>query len=179
MANTSNPRITRSAANKNDLAQTASEPERIIRSATPSFRTVFEYPFPTPLENPDHSRDADDPIETLDEALESEHEGPPYPSARQPPQPAPGSVPDLLGSPELRAVMRMMAQEEAERIYASQMTESLHHAAEEALSDVFQTGFDSAKDGLKPSSHHFIEAVFTELMHKGSLDELFDLNIDR
>lgn len=157
----------------------ASEPERIIRRATPSFRTVFEYPSPTPFEDPNHAHDAIDTIKTLDQALESEYEGPLSPSERQPPQPAPCSVPDLLGSQDFRAVICLMAQEKAERIYANRMSESLYMAAEEALSDAFQTGLDSANEGLKTSSYHFMEAVFIELMQKVSLDELFNRNIDR
>lgn len=171
MANVSDTRTTRSIGENSDLAPTASDPERILRSANISFRTTFA--------NPDMSRDADDQVETLEQTLESDNEGPSSPLAREPVHYTDRSVSDILASTDLRAIMRLMAQEEAECIYASRVNPSMTRAAEGALSDVFQVGFDSANAGLKISSHHLVESVLTEMAQKDALDEVFDRSIDR
>lgn len=58
----------------------ASDPDRILRSAEPSFQTAFA--------NPAMSHDADGQVETLEQTLESDDKGRPSLSALEPAQPA-------------------------------------------------------------------------------------------
>lgn len=72
-----------------------------------------------------------------------------------------------------------MAQEEAERIYTSRVQGPMTKAAEKALSDAFQVVFESAKNGLKNASYHFLKSILTEMAQNGGLDDVFDRNIER
>lgn len=99
MANVHETRTTRSIGNNTDLAPMTSHPERILRSSNPSFQTAFP--------NPNMGRDVDDQVETLEQALESDDDGPisPSPFEQVPYISISLSVFDLLASTELRAAM--------------------------------------------------------------------------
>lgn len=148
-----------------------SDPERILRSAYLSLQTAFAHP--------DIHCDANDRIESLEQALESDDEGHPSPSANENSPLLARYISNTLALAELRAVMQRIAQDEGERIYASQVNASMTRAAVEALSDVFLLRIDSAKAGLKQSSYHFVESVLMRIAEKGALNEVFDRTIGR
>lgn len=51
--------------------------------------------------------------------------------------------------------------------------------AEDALSNAFQAGYESANEGSKNVSWHFIESVLTEMAHDGSSGDSFERSIER
>lgn len=121
------------------LALRADETERILRrEANPSFRTAYK--------NPVHGgQEVDDPVETLEHALESDDDGPHLPpvhGALSTPALA-RSTADPLASAELYAIRRQMAREEADRLYTSRVKLSMKKATEDALSDIYHAGFES------------------------------------
>lgn len=130
MAYVFDSRMIRSIENNTGLEPMASDPERILRSANPSFRPIFA--------NPDMSRDADEQIETLEQVLESNNEGPPSVSAREPAHSEAQFTSNLLVSARFCATVQLMAQEKAKRKYASRINALTIEAAEEALSNSFR-----------------------------------------
>lgn len=75
--------------------------------------------------------------------------------------------------------MRQLFREEAKRLYASRLQTFLTQAAEEAGWDIFRTGFELLKGGLKNSSYVFIEHMFTKMTHNSLLKDVFDCSIKR
>lgn len=65
-----------------------------------------------------------------------------------------------------------MAQEKAKRTYASRANACMIRAAEEALSEGFHIGFESANACLKNNSFYFVESVMTKTAHNGALDKV-------
>lgn len=88
------------------------------------------------------------------------------------------SFTELITSGKLRKVMRQLAREEAERIYASRVQSSLTKATEEVLSDAFQAGFESLNRELKNTYYIFIDTMLTEMAYNGSLDDLLGRSIE-
>lgn len=86
------------------------------------------------------SRDADEAVETLRQALASNNEGPPSPFEGKPPNPAARASHSSLASAVLCAIVQLMVQVEAECIYANHVNAFMTRAAKEALSDAFQIG---------------------------------------
>lgn len=125
------------------------------------------------------SRDAYDQVGTLEQALESNDEYPPSPSALELAHLAARFASDLFASAEFYTKLRLMAQDEAKRLYASVVSATMTRAAEQALFDAFRIGYKSANAELKNTSYHSVKSVLTEMAHKGTLDEVFVRNIER
>lgn len=79
MANVSDTCTTQSIGINDELARMGSDPERILRSANSSSRKAFA--------KLNTSSNADDQVVTLEQALDSDDEGPPSPMAREQAQP--------------------------------------------------------------------------------------------
>lgn len=104
-----------------------SNPERIVRNPeNPSFLTTFN----------GLGRKEQEPINTLDDALRSEDEGPSSTPEKRT-IPAPDSFSKFLNYPRLRAQIREIAHENTRRIYVHEMDMSLLNAVEDAISDAF------------------------------------------
>lgn len=56
------------------------------------------------------------------------------------------------------------------------MDKALLKAAEDALMDAFQIGFESTKNGQK---NDFVEIALTDIVCKGSLDDTLDRNMEK
>lgn len=52
-------------------------------------------------------------------------------------------------------------------------------ATEGALSDIFYAGIDEPNTKFKNASHYFAEDVRTEMAARGSLDDMFEHNLER
>lgn len=122
-----------------------------------------------------------EPIATLDAVLESDNEGHPSLLASQlVPAPAPDFFKsNHFASPQVRDMMRQMAQKKAERIHANQVDLILSKAAEKALSDALFAGNEAAIDALGTSAYHFVMPTLTEMVATGGRDKIFDWNIER
>lgn len=59
------------------------------------------------------------------------------------------------------------------------MDKSFLKAAEDALLDAFQNGFESAFNGLKNATFRVVESVLTDFAPKGALDDTLDKNIKK
>lgn len=70
--------------------------------------------------------------------------------------------------------MRKRAGEEVEPLYASRMQATITQTADEALSDIFQTGFELLNGGMEINSYLSIELVLTKTDQNGVLHCLFD-----
>lgn len=46
---------------------------------------------------------------------------------------------------------------------------------EQALSDAFHIGYESAIKGLENTLYHFVEGVLTEMTQRVALDEVFNI----
>lgn len=171
MANVPDTRTTRSIGNSPDLALTASDPKRILRSANCSFQAAFA--------SPDMNRDADNQVKPLEHALEYDNKGPPSSLAREPAHSPAQLTPERLASAEFRKTVRLMAQEEVERTYESRVSVFITRAAEEALFNALKIGYKSENAGLKNTSYHLVKSVLTEMAHKRALDEVVNRNIKR
>lgn len=122
-----------------DLNNMASDPGRVMRFQTnPSFLTTFNH----------QGRKLQEPIDISDDNLWSEHKGSPS-IPENTTTFAPDPLSQFLNHPRHRAQIKGIAQEEARQNYAHEMEISLLNAAEEALTDAFQTGFKSANKALK------------------------------
>lgn len=75
--------------------------------------------------------------------------------------------------------IRQTAQEEEIHNYALFMNKIFSKAAEDALSDAFQVGFESTRDGLENVSFRFVESVLTDMALKRALDDMFDRSIKK
>lgn len=69
--------------------------------------------------------------------------------------------------------MRLLAQKKSDSTYANLVNQSVMRAAEEALSDASQIGFESANAGLESISYRFVEGLLTEMAYKDALDVVF------
>lgn len=141
MGNVPDTCTTKWIKNNTDLAHIASDLERILGNAKHFFQTVFE--------NQDRSREADDQVGTFEQALKSDYEGPLSTLPREPSQATARFTLDLLASAAFRAIVQLLAEEKAERIYASRVNGSMKKAAEEALSNELRIGYESANEVLK------------------------------
>lgn len=103
--------------------------------------------------------------ESLEAAFERDNEGPPFKLivGRIPAPAAHLSMSSPSIAPQQRNAMRPMTQEEAKCIYAEETGPSMQKGTEEALSDIFFTGFEEAKSGFNTASYFFIEGVLTEM----------------
>lgn len=59
------------------------------------------------------------------------------------------------------------------------MDQSSLKCAGDALSDAFQTGFESVHDGLKKTSLPFVESKLTDLALKGALESILNPNLEK
>lgn len=94
-------------------------------------------------------------IDNLDDTLRLEDDGPTS-ILEQKTTAAPDSRSQFLNYPQLHAKIRDIAQEKERHIYTIKMDNVLPKVAENALSDTFQTGFESANDGPKNKLLHFV-----------------------
>lgn len=120
-----------------ELTAMTSDSERIVRNqANKSFPTTFR--------QAEHRNEAvQGPGESLDAALESDTEGPPFKviiGQDLAPEVNP-SISDQSIAPKLRIAMRKMAEEKAKSIFAEQVDPSMQKATEEALPHNFFVGF--------------------------------------
>lgn len=83
------------------------------------------------------SRDNDDQMENLGQALDFDNQVPPSLLAYEIAHQESRSTPNLLTPAKFSAMVQLMAQEVAERIHASCVNESMTRETEEALSDAF------------------------------------------
>lgn len=72
--------------------------------------------------------------------------------------------------------MRWTAQEVPERINVSRARQEIK-IVEQAFSNTFPIGFESAKNGLMAKLFYFAERVMTEMVQNSALDEVPDRNI--
>lgn len=171
MTNVTDTHKTRSIGNNTDLAPIASDSERILRIAYPPSQMASEIS--------DMGHNTHDQVKKLEQALKSNDEGPLFSATFEQAPHTDQSVPYHLASSEILVVMRLMTQEEAKSIYASQVSASMTKVAEEVLLDIFQVGFDLANAWLENSSYHFVEIVLMEKAQKGALEGVFDRSIKR
>lgn len=75
--------------------------------------------------------------------------------------------------------MRKIAREKTERLYLDRMQASIAEAAEDALSEFFETGFESLKGDLKNNSYISIEHGLAKMDHIEALDAPLDQSIER
>lgn len=141
MANFPDTRTTRLIGNNTELALMASDPECIFCSANHSFWTASA--------NPYNSCEADNQVGNLDQALKVDNKGPPFQLTREPAHLAAWRIPVLLATAEFRRIVEPVAYEKPGRAYASQASASITRAADGALSDASQIGYESATARLK------------------------------
>lgn len=149
----------------------ASDPERILRSTNPSFRTVIAIP--------NMSRDANGQVETLRHALKSDNEVLPSLLKREPGPSAVQTALNLLASAELRAIVQLVAEEKAKSIYAGRVNASMTRAVEQVLSDTFRISYKSAYARQRYTLYRFVESVLTKIARREALGKVFDGNMER
>lgn len=72
-----------------------------------------------------------------------------------------------------------MAFEEARRILAEQTGLLVQKATEEALSDFFYCGTEEANTGFEKAPYFFVEGILTKMATLGSMDDMFERNLER
>lgn len=108
------------------------------------------------------------PVEPFEHVLPISDEGP------SPDPPEDATAYSLLASTETCAAMQGMTREGLERSYTRQMQASITQVTEEVLSDIFQTGFESPKCGLKDSFYVFIKHILPEITHDKAPESFFN-----
>lgn len=170
MANIQRTLNLRSNALTSILAPITIEPKQILcRTDDPSFYTTFWNP----------RKAVQEPAISSEAALEPEDEGTPSnPTHWTTPVPdVSQSFSELLNCPYLSGSIRHIAQEETRRSYAFEMDKSLIKVAEDAFSCVLQSGYEEVNDFLDNESFNFIEKVLTKMIHRDTLDDMFECSI--
>lgn len=142
-------RTMRSAMLKNALAPMASVSNRIVRrTGDPLSYTAYGQAGQTVQE----------PVATLDAALDLDNGGPPSLPAQQLATALATDLSEsnLLASPQICNMMAQMDREEAERIPVSRVDPFLYKDGENTLSDASQAGSNATNDGLRISLYHFV-----------------------
>lgn len=114
----------------------------------------------------------------MNDALRSDDEGPTS-IPKYGTTSAPESLSKVLNHPQLHAQIREIAQNEARRIYALEIDKSFLKSAKGALLGAFQNAFESASDGIKEASLHFVESELADSALHGVPEVILDRNIEK
>lgn len=151
-----------------NLAKMVSDTERLMRHpAAPSFLTVFH----------PRGQKVQERTNILDDCIRSEDKGP-----RSIPEhettPAPESLFCYSNHSQLCPQIKEIAQEKSRHIFVFETEKSFLEAAEDASSDVFWIGSESANDKLKNISFLFVKSILSDSELEGVLDNMLDRNIE-
>lgn len=148
------------------MAPVAIAPERILQITTkPSFQTVWKY---SGIETQERK-----PVGTFKHELAINGETHP------PNHPEHAMTHWFLASPKLRATLREIVRENAERFYASQMQPALTQAAKKSFFGHNPNRFWIAQRHFENNCFVFIEHMSTEMAHNRGLGYLFARSIER